>query len=120
MRKNEYITTVLFAFAIMGAYSIYNPFLLSFVVALLLTMATANLHYKLRNKISSRNISSLILSFLLLIILFVPISYIATIGIHYMTNIDKEIISNILSKIITQLDRIPMLKESIDYNIESK
>ncbi len=120
MRKNEYITAVLFAFAILGAYSIYKPFLLSFVVALLLTMATANLHYKLRNKISSRYISSLILSFLLLIILFVPISYIATIGIHYMVNIDKEIISNILSKIITQLDKIPMLKESIDYNIESK
>jgi len=120
MRKNEYITAVLFAFAILGAYSIYKPFLLSFVVALLLTMATANLHYKLRHKISSRYISSLILSFLLLIILFVPISYIATIGIHYMVNIDKEIITNILSKIITQLDKIPMLKESIDYNIESE
>ena len=120
MRKNEYITAVLFAFAILGAYSIYKPFLLSFVVALLLTMATANLHYKLRNKISSRYISSLILSFLLLIILFVPISYIATIGIHYMVNIDKEIISNILSKIITQLDRIPMLQGLIDYNIDSE
>ena len=120
MRKNEYITAVLFAFAILGAYSIYKPFLLSFVVALLLTMATANLHYKLRNKISSRYISSLILSFLLLIILFVPISYIATIGIHYMVNIDKEIISNILSKIITQLDRIPMLQGFVDYNIDSE
>jgi predicted PurR-regulated permease PerM len=120
MRKNEYITAILFAFAILGAYSIYKPFLLSFVVALLLTMATANLHYKLRDKISSRYISSLILSFLLLIILFVPISYIATIGIHYMVNIDKEIISNILSKIITQLDKIPMLQGLIDYNIDSE
>ncbi|SFV71227.1 Acid membrane antigen A [hydrothermal vent metagenome] len=120
MRKNEYITAVLFAFAILGAYSIYKPFLLSFVVALLLTMATANLHYKLRDKISSSSISSLILSFFLLIILFVPISYIATIGIHYMVNIDKEIISKVLSKIITQLDKIPMLKDSIDYNIESE
>jgi len=118
MKKNEYITAVLFAFAILGAYSIYKPFLLSFVVALLLTMATANLHYKLRDNISSKYISSLILSFLLLIILFVPISYIATIGIHYMVNIDKEIISKILSKIITQLDKIPMLKEWIDYNID--
>ncbi|SFV59048.1 Acid membrane antigen A [hydrothermal vent metagenome] len=120
MRKNEYITAVLFAFAILGAYSIYKPFLLSFVVALLLTMATANLHYKLRDKISSSSISSLILSFFLLIILFVPISYIATIGIHYMVNIDKEIISKVLSKIVTQLDKIPMLKDSIDYNIESE
>lgn len=120
MRKNEYITAVLFAFAILGAYSIYQPFLLSFVVALLLTMATANLHYKLRNKISSLNVSSLILSFMLLIILFVPISYIATIGIHYMVNIDKEIITKILSKIIGQLDKIPMLQGLVDYNIESE
>jgi predicted PurR-regulated permease PerM len=120
MRKNKYITAVLFAFAILGAYSIYKPFLLSFVVALLLTMATANLHYKLRNNISSRYVSSLILSFLLLIILFVPISYIATIGIHYMVNIDKEIISNILSKIISKLDQIPMLEGLVDYNIDSE
>jgi len=120
MKKNEYITAVLFSFAILGAYSIYKPFLLSFVVALLLTMATANLHYKLRDKISSRYISSLILSFLLLIILFVPISYIATIGIHYMVNIDKEIITNILSKIIKELDKIPMLSGLIDYKIESE
>ena len=120
MKKNEYITAVLFVLAIIGAYSIYRPFLLSFVVALLLTMATANLHYKLRAKTSSKYISSITLSFLLLIILFVPISYIATIGVHYMTTIDKEIITNILSKIIQELDKIPVLKEWIDYNVESE
>jgi predicted PurR-regulated permease PerM len=120
MKRNEYIIGMLFAFAILGAYSIYQAFVLSFVVALLLTMATANLHYKLRAKTSSKYISSITLSFLLLIILFVPISYIATIGVHYMTNIDKEMISNILTKITEQLDKVPIVAEWVDYNVESE
>jgi len=120
MKRNEYIVGILFAFAILGAYSIYKPFLLSFVVALLLTMATANLHYKLRAKMSSRQMSSITLSLLLLVILFVPISYIATIGVHYMTDIDKVMISNILTKITQQLDKIPIVAEWVDYNIESE
>jgi predicted PurR-regulated permease PerM len=120
MKKHEYVTAVLFAFAVWGAYSIYKPFLLSFVVALLLTMATANLHYKIRHKTDSKYISSITLSILLLIILFVPISYIATIGVNYMTTIDKEIIKQILFKITEQLDKIPVIKEWIDYNVESE
>jgi len=120
MKRNEYIVGILFTLAILGAYSIYKPFLLSFIVALLLTMATANLHYKLRAKTSSKHISSITLSFLLLIILFVPISYIATIGVHYMANIDKEMITNILTKITEQLDKVPMLAEWVDYNVESE
>ncbi len=41
MRKTDYIIVILFALSLLGAYSIYKPFLLSISVALLLTMATA-------------------------------------------------------------------------------
>ena len=46
MKKTDSIIAILFALAVLGAYSIYKPFLLSMVVALLLTMATANMHKK--------------------------------------------------------------------------
>ena len=89
MKKSDYIIAILFALALAGAYAIYQPFLLSMVVALLLTMATANVHLKITNYIHSENISSIILSLLLFLILFVPIIYIMTIG--FIVGINKSI-----------------------------
>ncbi len=118
MTKNDYIIAILFAFTLAGAYVIYQPFLLSMVVALLLTMATANIHFKIIKYIHSEHISSIILSLLLFLILFVPIIYIMTIGVHALATMDLNIIKKIISKIISLTEEIPIVgswtKENLD------
>jgi len=109
INKREYIIAILFAFALIGAYTIYQPFLLSMIVALLLTMATGNLHLQMTNKLDSEKASASILSLLLLIILFVPITYIATIGVQSLVSIDPDIIKQTTTKLISLFKGIPLL-----------
>jgi len=111
LSKSDYIIAILFALALIGAYSIYQPFLLSIVVALLLTMATGNLHYKIISRINSKRVSATILSLLLFLILFVPIIYIATIGLQALTSIDVDIITQTTTKLTTLAQGIPILEE---------
>jgi len=111
MNKSDYIIGILFAFALMGAYSIYAPFLLSIIVALLLTMATGNLHHKIITKTGSELFSAILLSFLLFIILFVPIIYIATVGVQALASIDADIIKQTTTKVILLSEGIPILEQ---------
>lgn len=118
-QRSDYIVPILFAVSLIGAYSIYEPFLLSLSVAMLLTMATANIHYKLLNVLNSKYLSSSILTSLLIVILFVPMLYIATVGVTYISTINQEMINNITTMLIGHLDEIPMLKEWAQENIQT-
>jgi len=119
MQKTDYIIAILFGLALMGAYSIYQPFLLSIVVALLLTMATANLHQKISRHINSESISSSILTLLMFIILFVPIIYFATIGMQSISLIDKDIITKTTIKINYAVDGMPILEHWVQEYINN-
>jgi len=99
----------LFAFSLIGAYTIYKPFLLSMIVAMLLTMATFNLTRQIHNRLNSRKMSSIIMSILLTIILFVPIVYVTTIGIKYLSKIDKDTLKLIIHSIQNLLNSIPYI-----------
>jgi len=111
INKRDYIIAILFAFALIGAYTIYQPFLLSMIVALLLTMATGNLHLKITTRLDSEKMSASILSLLLLIILFVPITYIATTGVQSLASIDADIITQTTTKLISLSEDIPILED---------
>ncbi len=111
LTKSDYIIAILFVLALIGAYTIYQPFLLSMVVALLLTMATGNIHHKIISKIHSERISASILSLLLLLILFVPIIYIATTGMQALASIDANIITQTTTKLISLSEGIPILED---------
>ncbi len=116
LKKNDYIIALLFAFAMIGAYSIYQPFLLSMVVALLLTMATANIQHNMSIRIDSEQLSAIILTVLLFIILFVPIIYIATIGVQAVVSFDVQIVTKITSKIIELTKESPFMhKWAVEY-----
>ena len=119
IRKTDYIIAILFGLALMGAYSIYQPFLLSMVVALLLTMATANVHQKISRHINSESISSSILTLLLFIILFVPIIYFTTIGMQSISLIDKDIIIKTTIKINYAVEGIPLLEQWVQEYINN-
>jgi len=120
MNKSDYIIAILFAFAVLGAYTIYQPFLLSMIVALLLTMATANVHYNIIQRIHSEHASSAILSLLLLLILFVPIIYIATIGVHALTTIDVDIIQQTTAKVVSLTQGIPILENWVKEYLDNE
>ena len=120
MKKTDYIIAILFALALMGAYSIYKPFLLSMVVALLLTMATANMHKNISERIQSDYLSALILTLVLFIILFVPIIYIATVGVQYISAIDAQTITNTTNKLSSLAEGIPYLSDWIDNNLNNQ
>jgi predicted PurR-regulated permease PerM len=119
IQKSDYIIVILFALALLSAYSIYQPFLLSMVVALLLTMATANVHQKFTQHINSESISSAILTMLLFIILFVPIIYFTTVGVQSIAKIDADIITKTTIKTNYAVEGIPLLEELVEEYINN-
>ena len=119
IRRSDSIIAILFGLALFGAYTIYQPFLLSMIVALLLTMATANVHQKISRHINSDSLSSTILTLLLFTILFVPIIYFTTIGFQSISLIDKETITRITIKINYAADGVPLLDGWVQEHINN-
>jgi len=111
MTNKSLTITALFVLSLVGAYSIYKPFLLSIVVAILLSMATYNLTKKLIKYFNSRKLSAIITSLLLILILFAPIVYMATTGVGYISQLDVETINEVTSGIKTFTEKIPYVKE---------
>jgi len=109
---NKRITiTILFALSLLGAYSIYQPFLLPIVVATLLAMATYNLTKKLITYFHSRKISAMITSLFLVLILVAPLVYMATAGVAYISKLDANIVAQGTSGLEAFVEKIPYLKE---------
>ncbi len=112
--------TALFVLSIIGAYSIYKPFLLSIVVAMLLTMATYNLTKKVIKYFKSRKISAAIVTVLLTLIIFAPIVYMATIGVGYISELDTTTINDVTSTVKTFAEEIPYLKEWVEAGLSDE
>ncbi len=112
--------TALFILSVLGAYSIYKPFLLSIVVAILLSMATYNLTKKMINYFKSRKISAAVATVLLTLIIFAPIVYIATIGVANAAKIDITTIKEITSVVKNFVEEVPYLKEWVDEILSEK
>lgn len=103
------MVTVLFLLAIVGAYSVYSPFILSLTVAMLLTMATFNLTKHLIHYTNSAHISATISTFLLTLLLFLPIVYLATTGVEYIVKIDRAGIIETVNTVRMSVVDIPFL-----------
>ncbi|MDQ7083768.1 MAG: hypothetical protein Q9M36_02045 [Sulfurovum sp.] len=107
MSKSTLMITVLFVLGIIGAYSVYKPFVLSLVVAMLLSMATFNLTKKLISYTHSAQISAMISTTLLTLLLFAPIVYLATIGVSYIAGIERSEIHETIHFLQQQVETIP-------------
>lgn len=90
---------ILFGIALWAAFSIYQPFLLSISVAILLVMATSNLTTYMTKKLRSRKLSTFVMVLLLFILMVAPIIYIATTGVAYLSHFDQATIHHIVAKI---------------------
>ena len=111
MTNKSLMITTFFVLSIVGAYTIYKPFLLSMTVAILLVMATYNLTKKLIKYFNSRKISAIITSILLIFILFVPIIYMATIGVGYVSQFDISTVNDITAVVKNFIHRLPYIKD---------
>jgi predicted PurR-regulated permease PerM len=112
--------TALFVLSVVGAYSIYKPFLLPIIVAMLLTMATYNLTKKMIKYFKSRKISAAIATVLLTLIIFAPIVYIATIGVATVANIDIATIQEVTAVIKTFAEEVPYMKEWVETGLSDE
>ncbi len=111
MAKTNIMITVLFFMALIGAYSVYQPFVLSWIVAMLLTMATFNLTKKIIGYTNSTHISAGITTTLMILLLFAPIVYLATIGVGYISQIDSAGIKDTIRTLKIFMEEIPVLNE---------
>ena len=111
MSKSSLMITALFILALIGTYSVYKPFILSISVAILLSMATFNLTSQLTKMTSSAKISAAISTFLMTILLFVPIIYLGTVGVSYITQIDNAGIKDTINTISESMKDISYFNE---------
>jgi predicted PurR-regulated permease PerM len=111
MTKTQLMITALFVLGLVGAYSVYKPFLLSITVAMLLTMGTFNLTKKLVKLTDSYKISAAISTILLSLLLFAPIVYLATVGVGYISQIDNAGIKDSINAFKELISQVPFLKE---------
>ncbi len=109
MSKAAQFALIFFGLALLAAYSIYKPFLLPIAVAILLALATTNVTRAVTNYAQSKKIATAIMTLLMVILILVPIAYIATTGITYMTKIDFNSLNTILTQTKTLLRDIPYI-----------
>jgi len=114
MTKTSLLITALFVLALIGAYTVYHPFILSITVAILLSMATLNLTKFLVDFTGSARISAGISTLLLTLLLFAPIVYLTTLGVGYISQLDSAGVKETIYTIKAFLEDIPFLHRFTD------
>ena len=111
LNNTSLIILGIFILTLLGVYSIYKPFLLSLSVAILLAMATYNIVNQLSQKLNSRLAGTIISTMMLILILFVPMIYIATSGVEYISQLDNTAITQTVDMAQKLLQKIPLINE---------
>ena len=99
MDRSLIFMMLLFGLALFGAYSIYQPFLLPIIVAMLLAMATSHLTYYLTNRLNSSKLATAVMVLLLALLILAPLVYIATNGVEFLSKIDLDSLRNLFDKL---------------------
>ncbi|MDD5358959.1 MAG: AI-2E family transporter [Sulfurovaceae bacterium] len=117
--NNNYMVLFFIGLATLGAYTIYKPFLLPVVIAILLYMATYNISNKLSKYLKKRWMSATIITIFLLFAIFAPMVYLVTIGMKYISTLDQSIILQILENIKATAKDLPYIGSSIENNLNT-
>jgi len=108
--SNQFVL-ILFGLGLLAAYSVFQPFILPIVVAILLAMATGNLTRYIYNRFNSKKIATATVVLLMVLLIIAPIGYIATTGIAYATKLDTNSINTILIKTKELVKDVPYIKD---------
>jgi len=111
LNRTTQLPLVLFVLGLFAAYTIYKPFLLPIVVAILLVFATTNVTRKVTEFARSKKVATAIMTLLMILLILAPIAYIATTGIKYATHFDFNSLNTILEKAKELLKDIPYISK---------
>ncbi len=109
--KPQYIIMTLLAFSLYWMYLLYQPFLLSIMIASLLAISTASLQRRLEEKTNSILFASLLSTMALALLFFVPLGYFLTTFTLYLSNIDILSIERFYFKLIDWSQHLPSYLE---------
>lgn len=120
--KPQYFVILLFATSLYWMYLLYAPFLLAMTIAVLLAISTSSIQNIFLKYLKNRFYASLVSTFLLAILFFVPLGYfLITLSVK-LNNLDPQILINVKQYILVKVDNPPefliFLKPYIVENIQ--
>ena len=105
--KPQYIVLTLLAFSLYWMYLLYQPFLLSIMIASLLAISTASVQRRLEQKFDSVLIASLFSTVGLAVLFFAPLGYFLTAFTLHLGNIDIASIEKVYFKLVDWAQDLP-------------
>ncbi len=121
--KSQHFIALLFIAALYWMYLLYQPFLLSIIIASLLAISTANIQHKLEAYTNSALLASIGSTMLLALLFFAPLSYFLTTMTLYLNTLDAETVQTFYRKILIWVDHAPnflaFLKSRLETAIDS-
>ena len=109
--KPQYIIITLLAFALYWMYLLYQPFLLSIMIASLLAISTASLQRRLEEKTGSTLFASILSTLALALLFFAPLGYFLTSFTLYLSHIDILSIEHFYFKLVDWSEHLPSYLE---------
>ncbi|MEA1921002.1 MAG: AI-2E family transporter [Campylobacterota bacterium] len=105
--KPQHFLLVLFVAALYGIYILYQPFLLSITIAILLAVSTANIQKRFVELTGSNFYAATLSSLLLALLFFAPLGYFLTTLTIRLNNIDPASLDIIYKQILIWISSIP-------------
>ncbi len=97
--KPQYIILTLLAFSLYWMYLLYQPFLLSMMIASLLAVSTTSLQRRLEQQTGSVLIASALSTVTMALLFFAPLGYFLTTFTLYLTNIDIGAVERVYAQV---------------------
>jgi len=116
--KPQYIILTLLAFSLYWMYLLYQPFLLSIMIASLLAISTASLQRRLEEKTNSVLIASLLSTIGLAVLFFAPLGYFLTAFALHLASIDIASIERVYFLLVDWAHNLPSYLDFVKPFIE--
>ena len=105
--KPQYIILTLLAFSTYWMYLLYQPFILSIMIASLLAISTVGLQRRLEEKTGSVLLSSIISTLALALLFFAPLGYFLTAFTLKLTTIDIDSLQHLYTQLNQWAHHLP-------------
>lgn len=105
--KANYIFGLFFLGTLYAMYLLYQPFLLSIIIATLLAVSTSHVQIFLEEKFSSNLLASIVSTIALALLFFAPLGYFLTIITIKLQHLDIAIFEHIYQKLKYFIDNLP-------------
>jgi predicted PurR-regulated permease PerM len=117
--KPKYFLMVLFGFALYFLYILYQPFLMSIVIASLLAISTSNIQRRFENLFHSKLFAASLSTLSLFLMLFVPLGYTLGVLTTKLNTLDPQAINDVFQNMIAFIDNTPPILEPLKQYVHS-